>query len=51
MWEGLEASWETIQILMYARIGEHVRSEVSAKIVLEGEVQANEGWTGDSGRF
>ena len=47
----LEASWETIQITMYARIGEHVRSEVSAKIVLEGDVQANEGWTVTSGRF
>ena len=40
----LGASWCTIQITMYAKIGDHSKSE-ARNFVLAGEGRANEGWT------
>ena len=38
----LQASWRTIQITIYAKSGEHKRSEAAAKFVLKGEGRATE---------
>ena len=40
-----QASWRTIQITMYAKLGEEMQSDIAAKFVLEGEGCVNEGWT------
>ena len=42
---GLEPSWRTIQITVYAVSGDQRTSEVTAKLVLEGEGRTEEGWT------
>ena len=47
----LEHSWDKIRITMHAKSGEPKRSEVAAKIVLEGKGRANEGWTMHRGVF
>ena len=41
----LDASWRTIQITMYAKIGKQSVPEVAANFALEGEGRGKEGWT------
>ena len=41
----LEASWETVQITMYAQIFDESRSEVAAPFVCDGEGHSNKVWT------
>ena len=41
----LQASWETVQITMYAQIDDESRSEVAAPFVWDGEGHSNEVWT------
>ena len=36
----LDSSWSTIQITMYAKVGDERSSEVAVKFVLEGEGQS-----------
>ena len=47
--ERLEPSWTTIQVTMYAKIGDQRKSEVAGDFVLGGEGRSNEGWTVSSG--
>ena len=41
----LEPSWRTIQVTMYAKIGDFGSREAATKCVVEGEEGGNEGWT------